>query len=75
MSAGEAFPAKPPFLDVQFNEDNSRIRKSNSPENFAVLRHIAHSLLNQESSLIGIKCKRNIAGWDNNYLAKVMFNS
>jgi hypothetical protein len=31
-------------LDVQFNEDDSRIRKDNSPENFAVLRHIAHNL-------------------------------
>lgn len=62
-------------LDVQFNEDNSRIRKDNSPEKFAVLRHIAHSLLSQDSSLkIGIKCKPTRAGWDNNYLVKVMFS-
>ncbi len=61
-------------LDVQFNEDNSRIRKDNSPENFAVLRHIAHNLLNQEKSLkVGIKRKRNRAGWDDNYLFKVLF--
>ncbi|VEP17017.1 transposase (fragment) [Hyella patelloides LEGE 07179] len=28
-------------LDVEFSEDNSRIRKDNSPENLAVIRHIA----------------------------------
>lgn len=63
-------------LDVQFNEDDSRIRKDNSPENFAVLRHIAHNLLNQEKSLkVGVKCKRNRAGWDDDYLLKVLFGS
>jgi hypothetical protein len=75
-------------LDVQFNEDDSRIRKDNSPENFAVLRHIAHNLLNQEKSLkVGVKRKarrtevsvrqtlrkRNRAGWDDDYLFKVLF--
>ncbi|MBD2359588.1 ISAs1 family transposase [Tolypothrix sp. FACHB-123] len=63
-------------LDVQFNEDDSRIRKDNSPENFAVLRHIAHNLLNQEKSLkVGVKRKRNRAGWDDDYLLKVLFGS
>lgn len=63
------------ILDVQFNEDNSRIRKDNSPENFAVLRHIAYSLLGQEKSLkFGIKSKRNRAGWDNDYLLKVLLS-
>jgi predicted transposase YbfD/YdcC len=61
-------------LDVQFNEDDYRIRKDNSPENFAVLRHIAHNLLNQEKSLkVGVKRKRNRAGWDDDYLFKVLF--
>jgi predicted transposase YbfD/YdcC len=60
-------------LDVAFHEDNSRIRKDNAPENFAILRHIALNLLNQEKSLkTGIKNKRFKAGWDNEYLAKVL---
>ena len=29
------------ILDVAFNEDDSRIRSGNAPQNFAVLRHIA----------------------------------
>ena len=32
-------------LDIAFREDESRIRKGNGPQNFAVLRHIALNLL------------------------------
>lgn len=38
-------------LDVTFGEDASRIRTGNSPENFAFMRRMAISLLNQETSL------------------------
>lgn len=61
-------------LDVSFREDESRIRKDNAPENFAVLRHMALNLLKAETSLKkGVKAKRLKAGWDNDYLAKVVF--
>ena len=61
-------------LDVAFREDESRIRKGNGAENFALLRHIALNLLKQErSSKVGVKIKRNKAGWDNDYLLKVLF--
>lgn len=60
-------------LDVAFNEDDSRIRKDNAPENFAILRQIALNLLNQEKTLKkGVKRKRNKAGWDNDYLEKIL---
>ncbi len=60
-------------LDIAFNEDDSRIRKDNAPENFAVLRQIALNLLNQEKTLKkGVKRKRNKAGWDNDYLEKIL---
>jgi predicted transposase YbfD/YdcC len=32
-------------LDVALNEDHSQVRKDHAPENFAVLRHIALTLL------------------------------
>ena len=60
-------------LDIAFREDDSRGRKDNAPENLAVMRHIALNLLKQEKSLkVGIKAKRKRAGWDNDYLMKVL---
>lgn len=60
-------------LDVTFREDESRIRKDNAPENFAVLRHIALNMIKKESTLKkSIKSKRLRAGWDNDYLLKVL---
>lgn len=60
-------------LDVSFREDESRIRKGNAPENFAVLRHIALNMIKKETSLKkSIKSRRLRAGWDNDYLLKVL---
>jgi len=60
-------------LDIAFREDESRIRKGNGAENFAILRHIALNLLNKEDTAkIGMKNKRLKAGWDAPYLEKVL---
>ena len=60
-------------LDIAFREDESRIRKDHRPQNMAVLRHIALNLLKQETSAtVGMAAKRKMAGWDNNYLRKVV---
>ena len=61
------------ILDVALNEDNCRIRSDNSPQNFAVLRHIAVNLLKEEKTQkFGIKNKRYYAGWDDSYLEKIL---
>jgi predicted transposase YbfD/YdcC len=61
------------ILDVAFREDDQRLRVGNSPQNFAVLRHIALNLLKHESSLkVGIKAKRLRAAWSEAYLLKVL---
>ncbi len=60
-------------LDIAFLEDACRIRKDYAPENLAVVRHIALNLLSQETTLrIGVKNKRLRAGWDEDYLLKVL---
>lgn len=60
-------------LDIAFREDESRLRKGNGPENFAMVRHMALTLLKQEQSAkIGVKAKRLKAAWDRNYLLKVL---
>ena len=60
-------------LEVTFNEDRSRIRKENAPENFGLLRRLALCLLKRESSSKrSIKGKRLRASWDENYLLQVL---
>ncbi len=60
-------------LDIAFREDESRIRKDHAPQNMATLRHFALNLLKQERSAhVGIAAKRKMAGWDNDYLFKVL---
>jgi predicted transposase YbfD/YdcC len=61
-------------LDVVFGEDRSRVRRDNSAHNLAVLRHIAVNLLrNDKSTKASLKSKRHRAGWDNDYLARLVF--
>ena len=60
-------------LDIAFREDDSRVRKGNGAQNFAIVRHIALNLLNQEKTAkCGIQAKRLKAGWDEKYLLKVL---
>jgi predicted transposase YbfD/YdcC len=61
------------ILDIAFREDESRLRKDHGPENLGLLRRWAVSLLkNEKTSKEGIACKRKRAGWDNDYLLKVL---
>jgi len=60
-------------LDVGFREDMSRIRKGHAAENLSRIRRLALSLLKQETTArIGIKGKRLKAGWDEDYLLRVL---
>ncbi len=60
-------------LDVAFGEDASRKRKGNDAQNFSTLNKIALKLLKNEKTLkMGIKGRRLKAGWNNQYLLKVL---
>src|ERR671917_2697063 len=63
-------------LDMTFEEDRSRIRKENAPENFGLLRRLALCLLKKEgTSKRSIKGKRLQAAWDDGYLLRVLCGS
>lgn len=60
-------------LDVAMSEDRSRVRKDRAPENMAVLRRIALSLLKQEKTLKrGIQGKQLKAAMNPAYLLRVL---
>lgn len=60
-------------LDVSFREDDCRVRKDHGAENLSRLRRIALNLLKQDKTVkVGVKGKRLKAGWDEQYLLKVL---
>ena len=60
-------------LDVAFNEDQNRTRSGNSAANLSMIRHLAVNLVTHEkTSKVGVKTKRAMAGWSNDYMLKVM---
>ena len=63
-------------LDVAMHQDQTRIRTGHAPENLAILHHIALNLLKQErTEKLGIKNKRLAAGWDHDYLLRVIMGA
>lgn len=60
-------------LDVIFNEDAMRNRQKNSAANMAIIRHCAINLLKQDKSgKTSLRGKRLKAGWDNDYMIKLI---
>lgn len=60
-------------LDMSFNEDQSRIRMENAPENMAVVRHMALNMIrNVKKKQQSIKRIRKTAGWDDSVLYHIL---
>ncbi len=60
-------------LDVNFAEDQSRVRKDHGPANLGMLRRLTLSILQQDTSVTdNIHGKRLIAGWDERYLLTIL---
>jgi predicted transposase YbfD/YdcC len=61
-------------LDVVFKEDDSRVRRDNGAQNLAVIRHAAINLLRRDKhSKLSVNGKTKKCGYDNDYLASVLF--
>ena len=60
-------------LDVTFAEDASRIRRGHGPENLAMFRRLALSILQNDSTVKdSLKGKRQRAGWDDEFLLDLL---
>lgn len=60
-------------LDVCYNEDGCKVRKGNGAENFSIIRRATLNLLKADKKTkAGIKNKRSKAGWDKDYMLKIL---
>jgi predicted transposase YbfD/YdcC len=59
-------------LDVVMNEDQDRTRMGHGPENLAVLRHMAINAMQKEGSKGSLRGKFKRAGWDHDYLYRLL---
>lgn len=64
-------------LDITFNEDANRTRKDNSPENFAVIRHIALNILKKFKTPkpMSVARKRRKCQYDSHFMADVLLSA
>jgi predicted transposase YbfD/YdcC len=61
------------IMDVCFGEDQSRARTGHAAENLATLRRLALNLLKREKTKKrGIRGKQLNAGWDHDYLLRLL---
>jgi hypothetical protein len=60
------------FLDFTFREDECRTRKGHGAQNIAALRRLAITPLKREPTKQSLTTKRLIAGWDDDYLFRVL---
>lgn len=59
-------------LDVNFRDDDCRIRKKNAPANFTAVKRATINALRKAPGKHSLKSKRLIAAWDEDYLAKTI---
>ena len=59
-------------LDLTFREDESRIRKDYGPDNFALLRRMALTLIKRDTSRGSVRRKRKRAAWSNEALLNIL---
>ena len=60
-------------LDVDFREDDSRVRQGYAAENFAVIRRLALNLIKREPTFRkSVKGRRLAASWSGEYLLRVL---
>ncbi|MFT5923669.1 MAG: hypothetical protein ACI9LE_000654 [Paraglaciecola sp.] len=58
---------------MAFDEDHCRIRQGYADQNMAILRHISLNVLTSDkNNKVGIKIKRQMTGWDKDYLLKLL---
>lgn len=66
-------------LDVTYQEDASRVRKSNATQNFSLIRKTSLNIIKQfpfkeKKKINSIAGVRRMAGWNEGFLEEILFN-
>lgn len=59
-------------LNTVMNEDKARSRYGSSAYNLAILRDMALNLMQKDRSRVSLRSKFNLAGWKDDFLAKLL---
>ena len=59
-------------LDMVFRDDECRVRTNHAPANFTTIKHMAHNLLRRPASKDSLRLRRKVAGWDDEFLARLI---
>ena len=62
-----------PFGRIALDEDGSRVRKDQAPQNVAILRRLVLNLLRRDTTdKGGLKASRLRAAWNSDYLLRLL---
>jgi len=59
-------------MDMVFRDDECRVRTNHAPANFTTIKHMAHNLLRRPAGKDSFRLRRKVAGWDDEFLARLI---
>jgi predicted transposase YbfD/YdcC len=59
-------------MDMNFRDDECRIRTDHAPANFTTIKHMALNLIRRAPGKDSIRLRRKVAAWDDDFLASLI---
>ena len=59
-------------MDMNFRDDECRIRTDHAPANFTTIKHMALNLIRRAPGKDSIRLRRKVAAWDDEFLASLI---
>jgi hypothetical protein len=59
-------------LDMNFRDDECRVRTDHAPANFTTIKHMALNLIRRAPGKDSIRFRRKVAAWDDDFLASLI---
>jgi predicted transposase YbfD/YdcC len=59
-------------LDMNFRDDECRVRTDNAPANFTTIKHMAFNLIRKAPGKDSLRLRRKVAARDDDFLASLI---